>query len=521
MGKGKEKKRIAGSTAAGASSSLNGLTFAAFANHSSTAATAVSLANTPNTSTKGAKGNGGRKAHSLKPTPIYSGQDPKLLQIFKRIGQKRDAITKSRALIELSSYAYSKGPNTDANANDALLPKSEQVASLAHLCFLFGTKLITDNHTFVRAEALSCLASAISQVPKAARTLLVGSEEEKDQLLTTTAPTLGNIVGWVYTSQGESSNEVSKCAKRAWGEIVALYEHEPINDTTSQEHWTWNMERGGESNCLWKRIVIHVETILLASSRPSNLQEALSVIYKGGSNENRSTEKAKGKKSKKISTREDVVVDSKSSTISDAEWEEMEERHDRIVRLTIYGFHLLVTNYAETDFVYFHSFGKVTVLWKHISSAKGGFRRATYALVGALCENAPSLIHPRYYAKEVDEKAKGNDNLSSLLLNALSSERDPANFPLLFEMILLFSASFKTSSNHDNYKWNTTSESSVAWCRGMDLEAFTKAIGKVIKRGCYGSSSKDWCNSMLPILASLPMSDDQMQMSFLSNLVSQ
>ena len=499
MGKGKETKRVVGSTA----SPLNGLTFAAFANHSSNAASAVSLA-----SSKTSKGN--RTAPSLKPTPIYSGQDTKLLQIFKRIGQKRDAVTKSRALVELSSYAYSEG---------SILPKSEKVAALAHLFFLFGTKLITDNHASVRAEALSCLASALSHAPKAARTLLMGNAHEGENEAMLTFQTVGNVIGWVYTSQGEPSSEVSKCAKRAWEEIVVLYSPTKVK---SQDDRTYNidMKKGGESNCIWKRVIVHIESILLSSSRPSYLQDSLSVIYKGDSNENRSLEKVKGKKGKKTSNLGGATgMDSKSNAMSDVEREEMEERHDRIVRSTLNGFRLLVENYAEIDFVYIHVFGKESVLWKHISSTKGGFRRATYTLVGSLCQYAPSLIHPRYYAKNGTEK--GNDNLSSLILNALSSERDPANIPLLFEMILLFFASFKKGSNSDNSQWNTSSENDIGLCRGMDLEAFTKAIGKVIKRGCYGSSSKYWCNSMLPMLASLPFSDGQIQTSFLSNLVSE
>jgi hypothetical protein len=95
---------------------------------------------------------------SMALSPIYSGSDSQLSLMFQRIGQKRDAITKTKALQELAAYfANSELPNN----------KKHKVEALSHLGYLYHTKLHYESAASVRSTSLSCLQAASLQVPKA------------------------------------------------------------------------------------------------------------------------------------------------------------------------------------------------------------------------------------------------------------------------------------------------------------------------------------------------------------------
>ena len=96
----------------------------------------------------------------LQWSPVYAGSDTQLSLLFKKISQKRDSVTKARALTDLEAYFSSEE-----------ISRKEQVSALCHLLFVYHTKLSYDSYSAVRAAALSCLKVARSRIPKAWNTL--------------------------------------------------------------------------------------------------------------------------------------------------------------------------------------------------------------------------------------------------------------------------------------------------------------------------------------------------------------
>ena len=68
-------------------------------------------------------------APSLNLSPVYTGSDSSMSMLFPRIGQKRDATTKEKALRELRDYFA-----------DQSKPKKHQVDALSHFSYLTSTK---------------------------------------------------------------------------------------------------------------------------------------------------------------------------------------------------------------------------------------------------------------------------------------------------------------------------------------------------------------------------------------------
>jgi hypothetical protein len=76
---------------------------------------------------------------NVRPSPIYTGSDARLLVLFRKIGQKRDSATKIRALEELSQCVFPPIVTETANGED--FSRHEKIAALCHLVFLHETKL--------------------------------------------------------------------------------------------------------------------------------------------------------------------------------------------------------------------------------------------------------------------------------------------------------------------------------------------------------------------------------------------
>mmetsp|Transcript_30460 Transcript_30460/g.73043 ORF Transcript_30460/g.73043 Transcript_30460/m.73043 type:complete len:1725 (-) Transcript_30460:73-5247(-) len=115
-------------------------------------------------------------APSLTLAPIYTGSDSSLSLLFPRIGQKRDATTKTKALGDLKVFFA-----------DSSKPKKAQVEALSHLCYLFHSKLHYDNTPRVRAGCLECFLPASESVPKAWKTLTQVQPEILGMILCSTA----------------------------------------------------------------------------------------------------------------------------------------------------------------------------------------------------------------------------------------------------------------------------------------------------------------------------------------------
>lgn len=103
---------------------------------------------------------------SLKASPVYTGSDAQLSLVFKRITQKRDAVTKVKALNDLQTYF-----EQDHNRKD-------QKDALAHLVFVYHAKINYDDASSVRAAAISCMNAACQRLPKAWKTLVLEQQPE-------------------------------------------------------------------------------------------------------------------------------------------------------------------------------------------------------------------------------------------------------------------------------------------------------------------------------------------------------
>lgn len=110
-------------------------------------------------------------AVSLKASPVYTGSDSQLSLVFKKITQKRDAVTKARALNELQAYF-----EQDHNRKD-------QVDALSHLVFVFHSKIAYDDASSVRSAAISCMNVACQRLPKAWNTLVTEQRPEVSGML--------------------------------------------------------------------------------------------------------------------------------------------------------------------------------------------------------------------------------------------------------------------------------------------------------------------------------------------------
>jgi hypothetical protein len=123
---------------------------------------------------------------SLKASPVYTGSDSNVSLLFRRITQKRDGVTKARALNELQAYF-----EEDFN-------RKNQVDAFSHLVFVYHSKLHYDDSASVRAAVLLCLKAARERLPKAWSTLVTEQQPE--------------VSGMIWCAQADPTAEVRAAA---------------------------------------------------------------------------------------------------------------------------------------------------------------------------------------------------------------------------------------------------------------------------------------------------------------------
>jgi hypothetical protein len=433
-----------------------------------------------------------------------------LIQIFKRT-LKKDSTTKSRALAELANYAFPCSALDEPL--ETKLSKSEQIQVFCHFYFLFVNKLIHDNNASVRNETLRVFGNATLHVPKACNGLLRQNISTSCAYQSATGGgennvgSIGNAIGWIYFFQSSQAVEEVKTAKRSWKLLLETLEK-------------FQDEEDGKDSSLKAfiipSIVCHGESILHSSSRAVTLANALSVTSK-------SLQLKQGEQSRKgVKQQSDSNKDnSGTSNLDDSEKEAMEERYDRVVLLTLRAMESLFREFNEATLdscSYLDVMLDPSVLWKHLNSQKSSFRRATFTLLSCVAQNVPTLMHKGTEDRQPKGSEVKQSNLSKQLMNILSSERDPANFTPMFEMLLLYIVSFQKYHGKVDVAWEVNASSSHRHCPGLDATNFVKTLSKILRRACYGSPSLEWTPTMLPILATLQSSENQLHI--LSSLVS-
>ena len=476
----------------------------------------------------GSASNGGSRSNStLRPSPIYTGSDSRLIVLFRKIGQKRDPATKSRALEELISCVFpvenghkggvggSKGEysaTTDASsdAGGGEFSRPEKIAALCHLIFLHETKLGYDNNASVRSGSYKALVAAKSHVPKAWISLFLGDDSsiasDYDQiefdvdLLCTAASTVGMAWG---ASKGDPAAEVARNASSFIRELIASEK-----DASKSRNSANNGEQ--QPGKAIQMAVFQYSKTILGCKRASSLQEVINpppVFTSSSSGAGSSTSGnaiGKGKKNKSQGGNKANSNNAEgAAAASESEREEMEERYERVILCALGGLGWMVesrsektaTDASSSSFTYSNvePFPESASIVRLMQSSRGSFRREAYTLVGKLCQSAPSLVLPR----DSDASPLESQNslpLASLIPNILSSERDPSNFVSLLEMILSYLGAFQGGTNG---RWE-----------GLDVSAFTKSLSKALRRACCGAPAAVWGPTILPIVASLPRVDD-------------
>lgn len=472
-------------------------------------------------------GRGSKTRTNIRPSPIYTGSDARLIVLFRKIGQKRDPATKSRALEDLVSAVFpnkdeidqakEKGEiDGDAAAIVEEFSRPEKIASLCHLVFLHETKLGYDNNASVRSGSYMALTAAKYHVPKAWNGLfLVDKDDGNCDATTGSEPrvaTASTTVGMAWgASKGDPSGEVAKSALAFMNEVIVA-EQENGRDESPSDFKMNETISGNETPPPGKGVqmaVLKYSKSILRCKRASSLQEVINpvsptIISGSVSGNSIGGGKAPGK-SKKNKPPGGIQEASESATsISETEREEMEERYERVVLSVLCGLGWMIScrpeiggnteTYApDQSFRYSENqcFPEASSIVRLMQSSRGSFRREAYALVGKLCQFSRSIVLSGH-ARDASSESQ-NDNilpLGTLLPSVLSAERDPTNFVSLMEMILTYIAAFRGNGN-DPWEY-------------LDATSFTKSLSKAVRRACYGAPVIVWGPTILPIVASLP-----------------
>ena len=605
-------------TGAGAGAGAGGfIGFSAFADPSSTIAGAAVAAagnnannNNDNASAGGASTNGrnnningningkaGTAAAAMgpTPTPVFTGSDPHLHQLFRRIGQKKDATTRVRALDELTVYAFGGGTSAAASVSAAAaaaaasaplspnLSRQDKVAALSHLAYLALTKLLWDNAPSVRAATLSALTAAAGAVPKAWRglvlygaprlvqtqgqtqgqmqgqdkTVVIKARPNTDAMLVLPDGGLSSsgltVAALVYVLACDPSSEVAAAAD-SFLRVGRLL----LGEEEEEKEKGGNVNGGGNGNSSNKQKKMRSSDNASASVNRNPISNkrtllqcsvinfALAALKLGGAdaldgaifgtggsgsgtcsgNNSHSKQKGKGgKKQQQQQQQQQYHNGAGGSEKSDAQREESEERYERMVMAVLGAMSMLVkadapatssdndiataTSTANVDYanliVQEEGKGEQDALWRHLTSSRSPFRRATYAMLSDLasqCQGGPSLLHG------CGSKTKKNKkSLADHLPTAIANERDPGNVPKMLSFVLSYLASSRKMMDANNQQSSGASIVLDVDRGGIDCTKLVSALSKLFRRGCHGSPAIGWAPIVLPLVACLPRLD--------------
>jgi hypothetical protein len=429
--------------------------FTDFANSSgSTTAAVLAAARSKKNSNPTSSTDNVNKSKSIRPSPIYTGSDQQLIVLFRKIGQKRDATTKIRALEELAANVFAE------NSEDYTRP--EKIASLCHLVFLHETKLGYDNNPSVRALSYKALVACKSHVPKAWSGLFVGEDGD--------AASAANTVGLAWgASRGDPSSDVVKFAN----EFVKQLDKD-----------------SDEMSYAIQMAILNYAKLVLGCKRASALQDVINPVSTSFSP---NTEPSAGKDKKKTAkaAAKDAEV---AAALAESEREEMEERYERVMLSTLIGLGAFVECHPETDnsqYTSLESFPDPASITRLMQSLRASFRRQAYNLVIRFCQFAQSLVLPSI------ETSSKHITLAALMPNLILAEKDSSNFVPLLELVLSYLSIFRRESASNRNPWET-----------LDSAALVKSLSKVLRKACYGAPAARWGQMILPIVASLPYGED-------------
>ena len=415
--------------------------------------------------------------NTFVPSPVFIGSDSTCDSQLKRMERKRDAITISRALQELNEYAFS-------TTNEHPLNRPEKVATLANLLHLYKSKLSHDNHYSVRSQALYILTDASKSVPKAWAKFITNILSNPDGQ----ENGVGNAIGWLYVSTCDPMTEVKRAANSLWdtlyrnvadGNYVLDDEHSHITPTE-------------QLTMLYDAVWTHLLAVLQVTVRPHKLNQALFDTKKGDK-------------------------------------EEMEERFERVVLTTLRAMNQFMSSTTYTDTFTLND--NIPLLYRNMISHRANFRLATYTLTTTICNTVFTKSTPQTHEQNKDHFK----TLTPLLIRSLSFEKDPANFPKLIELFLFYMSSLRHIHgqmwNYTDHKQtqdetqNDNKESNLSKHEDyvditINISEFMQGLTNSLTVAFYGCPANQWAPSILPLCATLPKHDKELQFQLLSCLVS-
>jgi hypothetical protein len=145
---------------------------------------------------------------SLSWTPVYSGSESDVHALFPRISQKKDVITRVKAMRELAFYF----DNVDKH-------KRQQADTLAHWAWLYHHKLTYDAQPAARAAALVVWKAIALRIPKICKTFM----EQYPELCGMLFSTQCDPDAQVRTQYNESIESIYSSVEWPWQQGLLEY----------------------------------------------------------------------------------------------------------------------------------------------------------------------------------------------------------------------------------------------------------------------------------------------------------
>ena len=177
------------------------------------------------------------------PTPVFEGTDPALQQVFHRISQKRDGLTKTKALQELANLL-----ETHENKWEI------RVHGLPHWMWLYTTKLSVETSVAsIRATSLLVWQVVLKRVPKAVFAMAQAHSE---------------LWGIWYAATVDPAQEVRHQASNTVQLATQVWEEHNQQSASLKDE-------NDSDDPPWRRGVLDYSSRILGYTRPSTMYEAL------------------------------------------------------------------------------------------------------------------------------------------------------------------------------------------------------------------------------------------------------